>query len=172
MDKKLQTTRLQTEEGRFFMSRESGFSLVELMIVVAIAAILASVAIPAYMNHINRVRQGDAITVLMDAKLGQEIYWGENDRYAGRIGCLENFGAAEPCDGTASNEYYTKPGNQGYKIYVQSASTDKYIIRAENKIYDWAGTDIITIEESDAAPVVWDNITPSPLKFSIFQWIF
>ena len=80
------------------MSRESGFTLVELMIVVAIVAILASVAIPAYINHINRVNQGDAVNILMNAKMDQESFYENNfpHRYAGTIGCLPPVTTARP----------------------------------------------------------------------------
>ena len=45
-----------------------GFSLVELMVVVAILGILMTVTIPAYFNYINRARQADAIHKLLDIK--------------------------------------------------------------------------------------------------------
>jgi len=58
-----------------------GFSFVELMVVVSIVAILAAVAIPAYMNHIMRVRQADAHNYLLDIKAGQEMFYAQYDRY-------------------------------------------------------------------------------------------
>ena len=74
------------------MHKEAGFSLVELMIIVAIMGILAAVAIPAYINYINRAKQGEAISALMTAKLDQETFWADEYRYASTIGCLASFG--------------------------------------------------------------------------------
>jgi len=59
-----------------------GFSFVELMVVVAIVAILAAVAIPAYINHIMRTRQADAHNNLLDVKAAQEMFYAQWDTYA------------------------------------------------------------------------------------------
>ena len=44
----------------------SGFTLIELMIVVAIVAILASVAYPSYQNHITRTHRTDAMANMLE----------------------------------------------------------------------------------------------------------
>ncbi|MDY0042430.1 MAG: prepilin-type N-terminal cleavage/methylation domain-containing protein, partial [Desulforhabdus sp.] len=71
-----------------------GFTMVELMIVVAIAGILASVGIPAYVNYKNRAIQAEAIEALLRGKMDQEVYRAENERYASTIGCLSSFGGS------------------------------------------------------------------------------
>lgn len=63
------------------MKRASGFTLIEVMIVVAIIAILASVAMPAYQDYILRGRIGDATTMLSDLKIQMEQYYGNNRTY-------------------------------------------------------------------------------------------
>ena len=57
---------------RNFHRNANGFSLIELMIVVAIVGILATVAIPAYYNHISRSRQAEAAQILLQVKTAQE----------------------------------------------------------------------------------------------------
>jgi len=59
-----------------------GFSLVELLIVVAVIAILAAVAIPAYYNHILRVTQANAINDLLDIKAAEEMFYSQYNSYA------------------------------------------------------------------------------------------
>lgn len=93
------------------MHKEAGFSLVELMIIVAITGILAAVAIPAYTNYVNRAKQAEAISALMTAKMDQEVFWADTlpHRYASTIGCLASFG--DDC-AVASTMY------KGYRISV------------------------------------------------------
>lgn len=70
------------------MAREKGFTLIELMIVVAIIAILAAVALPAYQDYAVRARVSEALVMVADYK----------------ISVMENVGnegelSARACDG-------------------------------------------------------------------------
>lgn len=53
----------------------AGFTLIELMIVVAIVAILASVAYPAYTSQVRKSRRADAETVLLQAEQCLQRYY-------------------------------------------------------------------------------------------------
>ena len=48
-------------------SRARGFTLIELLVAIAIVAILATVAVASYQDHIRRSARADAKAVLMEA---------------------------------------------------------------------------------------------------------
>ncbi|MFN2309888.1 MAG: type IV pilin protein [Gammaproteobacteria bacterium] len=58
-----------------------GFTLIELMIVVAIVAILASIAYPSYQEQIRQSRRAEAQAVLLEAAQFMERYFTVNSNY-------------------------------------------------------------------------------------------
>ena len=61
--------------------QSAGFSLLELLVVVAIIGILATVAIPAYEGQVSKSRRVDGQEFLMDVMARQERYYSNNNTY-------------------------------------------------------------------------------------------
>lgn len=59
----------------------SGFSLIELMVVVAIVGILAAIAFPSYQDSVRKSRRADAKAVLQQAAQWMERFYTENNAY-------------------------------------------------------------------------------------------
>jgi type IV pilus assembly protein PilE len=60
-----------------------GFTLIEVMVVVAIIAILAAIAIPNYADYVSRSRITEAISDLSDLRVRMEQYFQDNRTYVG-----------------------------------------------------------------------------------------
>jgi type IV pilus assembly protein PilE len=63
------------------ISASAGFTLVELMVVIVIATILATIAIPSYRAQIRKSRRTDAKTALLDLAAREERYNSTNNTY-------------------------------------------------------------------------------------------
>jgi len=62
-------------------SRHRGFTLIELMITVAVVAILASIALPAYREQVSRGKRADLQTVLVEDAGYMQRYYAANNTY-------------------------------------------------------------------------------------------
>ncbi len=77
-----------------------GFTLIELMITVAIVGIIASIAVPNYFEYVKRTARTEAITALLDAANKQEQYFVDNREYTEE---LADLGVST----TTENGFYT-----------------------------------------------------------------
>jgi type IV pilus assembly protein PilA len=84
-------------------SVQKGFTLIELMIVVAIIGILAALAIPAYQDYTIKSRVGEGASLTGAFKTAVEVYWSEN----GTLNGIEeaNLGGASLGLSSVAGEY-------------------------------------------------------------------
>jgi type IV pilus assembly protein PilE len=68
---------------REFKLKNSGFTLIELMITVALVAVLAAIALPAYQDSVRKARRSTAQANLVELSSFMERYFTENNTYVG-----------------------------------------------------------------------------------------
>lgn len=65
------------------MKKQSGFTLIELMITVVIISIISAVALPTYRQYIITSRLTEAFSALSSAQAAAEQFWSNNRTYVG-----------------------------------------------------------------------------------------
>ena len=111
------------------MRRQAGFTIIELLIAVAIVGILTMVAYPSYQDSVRKSRRSDGVAASLAVQVAQERFRGSCRFYAQNLGssdvCGANAGASTAAAGTTSNEgYYT------LSIEASSATGNAYTIVA------------------------------------------
>lgn len=84
------------------MRHQSGFSLIELMIVVAVVAILSAIALPAYQEYVTRGKITEATSNLADMRVKLEQFFQDNRTYVGA--CVA--GTTAPLPLAATTKYF------------------------------------------------------------------
>ena len=109
--------------------KEEGFTLIELMIVIAIIGILAAIAIPQFSAYRQRSYNAAAEADLRNAATAQEAYFVDNSAYSGTIGALQGatFGfyqsnqVTTAVTGTSTTGYtMTSSHSKGSRTYTLS----------------------------------------------------
>jgi type IV pilus assembly protein PilE len=91
------------------VNEQQGFSLVELMIVVVIVGILATVAMPSYQDYVTRGKIPDATSNLATKRVQQEQFFQDNQTYVNGTGCVADTTTSQyfnfSCAGVTATTY-------------------------------------------------------------------
>ena len=127
-----------------------GFTLIELMIVVAIMGILAAIAAPAYSDYVMRGKLTEATTALSNLRVQLEQYYQDNRNYGS---------TAASCGLTMPTQTYFT-----YTCKWGSTSTNQsYVLTATGKASGGTSGFTYTVDESNtqsttALPTGWGSV--------------
>lgn len=99
------------------MQRAKGFTLIEVMIVVAIIGILAAIALPAYGDYVRRGKVVEATSGLSDMRVRMEQYFQDHRTYVGAC----TAGTVAPTPG-ATPSFTFACSNLGASTYLVTAT--------------------------------------------------
>ena len=133
--------------------KRSGFTIIELMIVIGIVALLVSLAYPAYSQYVRKARRGEAQQLLLNWSINQEIWRSNNSEYARDV---------DPGDGTG---WLPPPTHDDYPFTLPARSATAYTLQADarndqlnDKARDGTPCTALTLDQSGVktVPVCWD----------------
>jgi type IV pilus assembly protein PilE len=105
---------------RFSRNRADGFTLIEVLIVVVILSVVASIAVPSYGKFMTNARRTDAMVFLSELAGEQQRYFSENNEYAAN---LKTLGYPNETMPTPDGHYTVSISNPGSTLrYVLTAT--------------------------------------------------
>ena len=127
------------------MKKQSGFTLIELMIVVAIVAILAAIAMPAYQTYTGKSKFSEVIAATGPLKTAVEL-------------CNQTNGAMTNCLSQGSYGIPAAPAASGYVASVALGGTVAApIITATSQTLPTNATYILTGAATAGGQIIWTH---------------
>ncbi|WP_296805617.1 type IV pilin protein [Thiocapsa sp.] len=141
--------------ARTLGGHRAGFTLIELLIVMAVIAILATVALPAYQDQIRKARRTDGQTALVGIAMAQERFRANCSRYADTLDpdssgmvCGADDGYSLPLADTTPDGWYTLSLNRADVAGFSAIATAH-----KSQVADRAGAvacDVLRIDQDGA----------------------
>ncbi|MGE0206642.1 MAG: prepilin-type N-terminal cleavage/methylation domain-containing protein [Candidatus Babeliales bacterium] len=153
-----------------------GFTLIELMIVVAIVAFLSMISMPSFMRFLSKAKRAEAYMNLGSLSIAQKAYHAEHGKFTPNLSGAESVGwKPEGYSGGGSGErfYYTygfSEGQEGQQHFTgklntpasdlkqTQASKDKFTAAAAGDIDGDGQPDILTVNEYNDIKIVQDDL--------------
>lgn len=105
--------------------KKRGFTLIEILVVVAILGVLVMVAYPAYSNYIKKGRQAGAHTLLEAGRLAMETFYGRNGAYPPSSSAVKDLPGYDPR--SVNN---TDPQAR-YRICIVNSAPTSFMLKAK-----------------------------------------
>ena len=141
--------RLERETSRF-----GGFTLIEVMITVAVIAILAAIALPSYIDYITRSKLVEAKTNLSDMRTRLEQYFLDNRSYPTAPGdCLAYAPGAPP-----AGKIYLPANIKNFTIDCPTMDGTNYQVRAQGLGFTFT-IDQTNLKQTPFVPAGWTSST-------------
>ena len=143
------------------------FSLIELLIVIAIVGILSSIAYPSYVDSVERSRRSDAQSGLLGFANAMQRFHTENNTFVGAA----DGGATTGTPAIYTATLPTEGNNVFYNLTIEAATASTYTLRA-TPVNSQAGDGYLEVlhtgarrwdrnddgDTDDANELNWDNI--------------
>lgn len=137
----------------FIQNDQKGFSLVELMIVVAIIGILASLAVPRFQSFQAKAKASEAKANLSHAYTLEVAYHGDNDSY----GTLQQIGFKIGAD-TATTNTLAAGTNRRYSYVSSGVTANAFVVTATATTGKLGGCQtgnhVVTVDQDKTIPNV------------------
>jgi prepilin-type N-terminal cleavage/methylation domain-containing protein len=156
--------------------KAKGFTLIELMIVVAIVAFLSMVSVPSFLRFLSKAKRSEAYMNLGSLYIAQKGYWAEHGTYSQNLAGSNSIGwKPEGYSGGGASErfnytYGFNNGAEGQQYFtgklqtaaseLGSTKADKsgFIIAAAGDIDGDGQADLLTVNEFNDIKLVNDDL--------------
>lgn len=155
--------------------RKWGFTLIELMIVVAIIAFLAMVSIPSFYRFLAKAKRTEAYMNLSSICAAQKAHWAECGTYSNVLygdkgvgwkpegyrggGAQENFYYTYGFSGGEGRNFFTgRLGTSAAHLHRSTAGKDSFIAIAAGDILGNGKPDILMVDENNRIIIIQDAL--------------
>lgn len=152
-----------------------GFTLIELMIVVAIIAFLAMVSVPTFMRFLAKAKRAEAYMNLSSIYAAEKAHWAEHGTYSDVLfgqggigwkpegykggGASENFYYTYGFTGAEGRNFFTgKLKTANSHLGKSSAGKDSFTVVAAGDILNNGKPDILSVDENNNITIVQDAL--------------